>query len=85
MAQAALERQESRGGHTREDFPEMSPEWRKVNLICSLDGDQVAMARQPMAPMPTDLMALLIARNWPSTTPTRNCLPAAPARRATDG
>ena len=39
VAQAALERQESRGGHTREDYPAMSPEWRKVNLICSLDAD----------------------------------------------
>ncbi len=38
VAQAALERQESRGGHTRDDYPAMSPEWRKVNLICSLDG-----------------------------------------------
>ena len=38
VAQAALERQESRGGHTRDDYPEMSPEWRKINLICSLDG-----------------------------------------------
>ena len=36
VARAALERQESRGGHTRDDFPEASPEWREVNLICSL-------------------------------------------------
>src|SRR6476469_9468166 len=35
VAQAALERQESRGGHTRDDYPGMSPEWRKINLICS--------------------------------------------------
>ena len=40
VAQAALERQESRGGHTRDDYPGMSPEWRKVNLICSLDADR---------------------------------------------
>ena len=39
IARAALEREESRGGHTRDDFPQMSPQWRKVNLICSLDGD----------------------------------------------
>src|SRR6202022_3893382 len=51
VAQAALERQESRGGHTRDDFPGMSPEWRKVNLICTLDGDRVQLRRQPMIPM----------------------------------
>ncbi len=58
VAQAALERQESRGGHTRDDFPEMSPEWRKVNVIAALDGDRVALRRQPMAPMRADLLAL---------------------------
>jgi succinate dehydrogenase / fumarate reductase, flavoprotein subunit len=58
VAQAALERQESRGGHTRDDFPAMSPEWRKVNLICTLDGDRVAIRRQPMTPMREDLLAL---------------------------
>ena len=58
VAQAALERQESRGGHTRDDFPEMSPEWRKVNLICSLEGDRVAIKQQPMVPMREDLLAL---------------------------
>jgi succinate dehydrogenase / fumarate reductase flavoprotein subunit len=58
VAQAALERQESRGGHTRDDFPQMSPEWRKVTLACSLDGDRVVLKQQPMAPMRKDLFAL---------------------------
>jgi len=58
VAQSALERQESRGGHTRDDFPEMSADWRKVNLICTLDGDRVSIRRQPMAPMRQDLLAL---------------------------
>jgi succinate dehydrogenase / fumarate reductase flavoprotein subunit len=58
VAQAALERQESRGGHTRDDFPVMSPEWRKVNLICTLDGDRVLLTKQPMVPMRPDLLAL---------------------------
>ncbi|HET9898318.1 MAG TPA: fumarate reductase/succinate dehydrogenase flavoprotein subunit [Streptosporangiaceae bacterium] len=58
VAQAALERQESRGGHTRDDYPEMDPEWRKVNVICSLDGDKIVLIRQPMVPMRDDLLAL---------------------------
>jgi succinate dehydrogenase / fumarate reductase, flavoprotein subunit len=59
VAQAALERQESRGGHTRDDYPDMSPEWRKVNLICSVDGDgSVSLKRQPIVPMRTDLLEL---------------------------
>ncbi|HEV8220849.1 MAG TPA: fumarate reductase/succinate dehydrogenase flavoprotein subunit [Streptosporangiaceae bacterium] len=59
VAQAALERQESRGGHTREDYPDMSAEWRKVNLICGLDASgEVTLRRQPMTPMRADLLGL---------------------------
>ncbi len=59
VAQSALERQESRGGHTREDYPAMSPEWRQVNLICSLDADgDVTLRHQPVVPMRTDLLEL---------------------------
>jgi succinate dehydrogenase / fumarate reductase, flavoprotein subunit len=59
VAQAALERQESRGGHTRDDYPGMSPEWRKLNLICSLDtAGGVQLRRQPIVPMRTDLLEL---------------------------
>ena len=58
VAQSALERQESRGGHTRSDYPEMSPEWRKINLVCALDSDQVKLARQPVVPMREDLLGL---------------------------
>jgi succinate dehydrogenase / fumarate reductase flavoprotein subunit len=58
VAMAALERQESRGGHTREDFPAMSPEWRKINLVLTLDGEHVVMKRQPLDPMRPDLLNL---------------------------
>ncbi|MFF6810235.1 fumarate reductase/succinate dehydrogenase flavoprotein subunit [Streptomyces sp. NPDC012403] len=36
VARAALERTESRGGHTREDHSEMERSWRNVNLLCAL-------------------------------------------------
>ena len=58
VAMAALERQESRGGHTRDDYPAMSPEWRKVNLILTLDGDEIDMVHKPLPKMRDDLLAL---------------------------
>ncbi|GAB4103253.1 fumarate reductase/succinate dehydrogenase flavoprotein subunit [Micromonospora taraxaci] len=57
-AKAALERQESRGGHTREDYPAMEPKWRQVNLVCSLDGDTVRLTRKPLPKMRPELIGL---------------------------
>ena len=51
VAQAALMREESRGGHTRDDFPAMSAKWRQTNLICSAHGADVDVNKQPL---PTD-------------------------------
>jgi len=58
IAKSALERQESRGGHTRGDFPKADPQWRLINLITSLDGDDVALRRQPLPDMPVELLRL---------------------------
>jgi succinate dehydrogenase / fumarate reductase, flavoprotein subunit len=58
-AKAALERQESRGGHTRDDFATMDPNWRKVNLVCSLGATgEVDLTRKPVPTMPGDLLGL---------------------------
>jgi succinate dehydrogenase / fumarate reductase flavoprotein subunit len=56
IARAALERQESRGGHTRDDFPGPDPEWGKTNLICSPSPDGgVQVRHQPLPQMPPEL------------------------------
>lgn len=57
-ARAALEREESRGGHTREDFPTMAPTWRTVNLVCSLDGDKVRLEHKPLPKIRAELIQL---------------------------
>jgi len=59
IAKAALERQESRGGHTRNDFPGPSPEWGQRNLVLSLaaDRDSVDLAHKPLPVMPAELQA----------------------------
>jgi len=57
-AKSALRREESRGGHTRDDFPGMDSKWRQVNHIASFDGKQVNVKAQPLPPMPKELFEL---------------------------
>ncbi|MCG8918240.1 fumarate reductase/succinate dehydrogenase flavoprotein subunit [Actinokineospora sp. PR83] len=58
VARAALTRTESRGGHTRDDHPAMDSQWRNTLLVCSTDGDAVAVERKEQVPMREDLLAL---------------------------
>ncbi len=63
IAKAALLRQESRGGHTRDDHPGMDPAWRKKLLVCTTvldssgNGD-VSIVEQEQVPMRPDLLEL---------------------------
>ncbi|MEX2393214.1 MAG: fumarate reductase/succinate dehydrogenase flavoprotein subunit [Actinomycetota bacterium] len=59
-AKAALERKESRGGHTREDYPATNSEFAKVNIACSLAPDgSVAIRQEPLPQMPDDLRTIV--------------------------
>jgi succinate dehydrogenase / fumarate reductase flavoprotein subunit len=58
VAKAALERTESRGGHTREDHPKMEADWRHQLLVCAVDGDGVSVTHQEQVPMRQDLLDL---------------------------
>ncbi|WP_328319427.1 fumarate reductase/succinate dehydrogenase flavoprotein subunit [Streptomyces sp. NBC_00388] len=71
VARAALERTESRGGHTREDWPAMDRAWRGINLLCRLAGPtagdpsaaepdtgRISLVRKQTVPIRQDLLAL---------------------------
>ncbi|PXY19594.1 fumarate reductase/succinate dehydrogenase flavoprotein subunit [Prauserella muralis] len=63
VAHAALRRTESRGGHTRDDHPQMDAQWRNKLLVCSVaDSDEVVpdvtIAAKPQEPMRQDLLEL---------------------------
>jgi len=59
VATAALERTESRGGHTRDDFPGPDPKWGKVNVRVRSTGEgDVTVDHLPLPEMPEDLKTL---------------------------
>lgn len=57
-AKSAILREESRGGHTRDDFPGMNDKWRQINHISSFDGTQVTIKAQPLPAIPKELFDL---------------------------
>ena len=57
-AKSAISREESRGGHTRDDFPGMDSGWRQSNHIASFDGNQVSVRKQTLPFMPKELFDL---------------------------
>ena len=55
----ALERKESRGGHTREDYPKTDPDFGKVNVVLRMRGDDLMVEQEPIPVMPDDLRELV--------------------------
>src|SRR2546426_1788153 len=58
-ARAALERTESRGGHTRSDYPDSDDKQARQLIVIKKEGDRMAVRREQQPPIPPDLMTLI--------------------------
>ena len=58
-ARAALERTESRGAHTRSDYPDSDERQAREQIVIKKEGDRMAVRRETQPPLPPDLMALI--------------------------
>ncbi len=62
IARAALERCESRGAHTRLDYPDKDESFGKLNVVVRKDEHGgLAVSREPIAPIPDDLQQIIDA------------------------
>jgi succinate dehydrogenase / fumarate reductase flavoprotein subunit len=59
IALAAVERKESRGGHTRDDYPKPDPHFAMVNIVVRQRDGKVTVTQEPLAQMPPELKQLL--------------------------
>ena len=54
----AIERKESRGGHTRDDYPEADPKLGKVNIVVRPKDGELTLTQEPLPEMPAELQEL---------------------------
>jgi len=58
-ARAALERTESRGAHTRSDYPDSDERQAREQLVIKKEVDRMVVRREVQPPLPADLMKLI--------------------------
>ncbi len=62
IARSALSRTESRGAHSRLDYPDTDPEQQKNNTAVFRDGDSMKLEKTPTPAMPEELKKLFVKK-----------------------
>jgi succinate dehydrogenase / fumarate reductase, flavoprotein subunit len=60
VARSAKERRESRGAHSRTDYPDLDPEWGQRNIATRLAGDAMEIVATPLPAIPDELRELIM-------------------------
>jgi succinate dehydrogenase / fumarate reductase flavoprotein subunit len=59
VTRSALARQESRGAHSRIDYPDLDLSWGKQNNVIARKNERMELRQVPIPDMPEDLQVLL--------------------------
>jgi len=61
VTRSALMRQESRGGHTRSDYPKTDAEWGKKNVVTRRRGAELQLVTEALSQIPEELRQLVLS------------------------